>query len=215
MKLALLPILGLASSLISATSAIPSNVSHHVPTNSILTRRQSEDCPVFPYLKFQNNCPKGTTLAVYISGYAFTLNSVHDNAKQSFVYRDEFENHNNFYAMVNQGANGGPDPVAASYVNTYFFQERYWFIKRSEVKKIIPVSITPDKPKRQGFCVPIKCDSKSCISDSDFPEGRRSLEEEHTSIQARQVDNTPWPPPIYTCPEAESFVVTYCPDGKL
>ncbi|TFK98659.1 hypothetical protein BDV98DRAFT_572522 [Pterulicium gracile] len=139
MKFALLPLVSLVPFFLPSvsTSAVPTNteVSQSASpaysrwTESNLTRRQSNpDCPYTPFTEFKNNCPKGTTLAIYIgSSYAFTLDSVHDNPRQSITTRFDFENHQTFYATINQGAAGGPAPSASANVNTFFFMVSWPF----------------------------------------------------------------------------------------
>lgn len=81
-------------------------------------------------VEFKNNCPAGTTLAVYSPfEYKFTLNSVHSNARQSKtsmpLYAEDY-NDITVFAMINEGNNpSAQEPNEKRYVYTSLFMVGY------------------------------------------------------------------------------------------
>ncbi|TFK95661.1 hypothetical protein BDV98DRAFT_577352 [Pterulicium gracile] len=169
-------------------------------------------------VEFKNNCPAGTTLAVYSPfEYKFTLNSVHSNARQSKtsmpLYAEDY-NDITVFAMINEGNNpSAQEPNEKRYVYTSLFMDNYWLVKYPNSKvKDIPVSITPDNPVANGKCAKLVCNTQSCKANTEHPPGRKRSISEDGDKAAAALD---WEGYVNHCPDTWKYTVTYCPDGKL
>jgi hypothetical protein len=179
----------------------------------------AKDDPEFKaQLNITNNCP--ITIPIWLAGQPLVnLTTKHDHPHKSF-YLHEYENNDVGYFYTD--ANGGNGEDGNGTLRVDFFTDRYWLIKDPQWINI-GMTVTPNHKPHNGYCVPARCVYNDCDDNHAFPTpppSKRSVEFAALTGTPTKPSNqfekrAEFDPPVYSCPEATKFTVTFCPDGKI
>ncbi|KAL0952159.1 hypothetical protein HGRIS_008775 [Hohenbuehelia grisea] len=103
-------------------------------------------------------------------------------------------------------AGGSQNGVGSSQV--YFRpKDSYYFTRIDGDNFNVAISVKPNRQHENGLCAEIKCNDENCSS------AYRSLPESLPEVGDKAIGDKAPAPPLFRCPEATDYTVTFCPDS--
>ncbi|KAF8810387.1 hypothetical protein BYT27DRAFT_7186611 [Phlegmacium glaucopus] len=108
-----------------------------------------------------------------------------------------------FYSDANGGSATAAGTKAGFFGDSQTF---YYYLVKDPNHFNMAISITPNHPPSNGFCVVAECDDVSCTTAFSQPPTRFPA----------PTCNAPPAPPVYSCPFADlAYDITFCPSGSF